>query len=99
MAAPGYVGTQACCPCHAKQVTSWRGSHHDLAMGEANATMVRGDFDAATFTAHGVTSTFFQRDGGYYVRTDGPTGELTAYPVRYTFGCGHSSTQPGPRTG
>ena len=55
-------------------------------MQPANAGTVLGDFDDATFTAHGVTSTFFRREGQFLVRTDGPTGRLEEYPIAYTFG-------------
>ena len=55
-------------------------------MQPANAGTVLGDFDDATFTAHGVTSTFFKRQGQFLVRTDGPTGRLEEYPIAYTFG-------------
>ncbi|MEY6430862.1 cytochrome c3 family protein [Thioalkalicoccus limnaeus] len=85
-AEPTALGTEACLPCHAEQASRWRGSHHDLAMGEASEAMVRGDFDEASFIAHGITSTFFRRDGRYFVRTDGPDGALTDYRIRYTFG-------------
>jgi Flp pilus assembly protein TadD len=45
-----------------------------------------GDFEDATYTAHGVTSTFFREDGVWFVRTDGPDGELRDYRIAYTFG-------------
>ena len=45
-----------------------------------------GDFADAKFTSHGVTSTFFRRDGGWFVRTDGPDGQLHDYRIAYTFG-------------
>jgi tetratricopeptide (TPR) repeat protein len=84
--AADYVGSETCVGCHAAEAQAWQGSHHDLAMAEATAETVLGDFDDAEFTAHGVTSRFFRRDGGYVVRTDGPDGELADYAVRYTFG-------------
>jgi predicted CXXCH cytochrome family protein len=83
---PGYAGTAACAQCHEPQTRLWRGSHHDLAMTEATEETVLGDFADASITAHGVTSTFFRRDGGYFVRTDGPEGALAEFPIRYTFG-------------
>lgn len=82
----GYVGAAACADCHTDETAAWQGSHHDLAMALPNATTVLGDFDDAEFTAHGVTSRFYQRDGDYWVRTDGPDGALADYRVRYTFG-------------
>ena len=55
-------------------------------MAEATAQTVLADFDSATFTYAGITSTFYQRDGEYWVQTDGPDGTLADYRVRYTFG-------------
>jgi tetratricopeptide (TPR) repeat protein len=55
-------------------------------MQEANAHTVLGDFHDAQFTAAGITSTFFTRDGKFYVNTDGPDGALHDYEIRYTFG-------------
>ncbi len=85
-AEPGYVGSGICTECHQAEYTAWRGSHHDLAMTEASDETVLGDFEDAEITAHGITSTFFRRDGGWYVRTDGPDGGLHDYRVAYTFG-------------
>jgi hypothetical protein len=84
--APAYVGRAACADCHAEQARAWRGSHHDRAMDVASETTVLGDFDDATFMHGGVTSTFTRKDGGYYVRTDGPDGKLHDYRIDYVFG-------------
>ncbi len=55
-------------------------------MQEANEKTVLGDFSGAMLTHFGVTSTFFRRDGKFFVRTDGPDAKLHDYPVSYTFG-------------
>ena len=81
-----FVGREKCAPCHAEEDRRWKGSHHDLAMQEATEATVLGDFRNATFTHFGVTSTFFRKDGGFRVRTDGPDGRLHEYPIAYTFG-------------
>ena len=83
---PGFVGVGTCGECHAAQVAAWQGSHHDLAMQEATEEAVLGDFDGATLTYAGVTSTFFRRDNRFFVRTDGPDGRLADYEIAYTFG-------------
>ena len=83
---PTFLGNKACAGCHESQVKDWTGSHHDLAMQEANADTVLGDFDNATFVYEGVTTTFFKKAGGYWVNTDNEKGELTDYPVAYVFG-------------
>jgi tetratricopeptide (TPR) repeat protein len=84
--AAGYVGAERCGACHADELAAWRGSHHDLAMAEATAQTVLGDFADASITAHGVTSRFYRKDGDYWVRTDGPDGALADYRIAYTFG-------------
>ena len=85
-AAARYVGVTACADCHRKEHEAWRGSHHDRAMAVASAETVLGDFADTKFTHGGVTSTFFRRDGKFFVRTDGPDGKLADFEIRYTFG-------------
>ncbi len=81
-----FVGSPVCAECHAQEHEAWTGSHHDLAMQVANETTVLGDFDNASLTYYGDTSTFTRRDDGYYVRTRGADGELHDYRVAYVFG-------------
>ena len=81
-----YVGRESCVGCHAQAVAKWQGSHHDLAMQVADEASVLGNFADAKFRHAGVTSTFFRRDGKYFVRTDGPDGKLADFEIRYTFG-------------
>ena len=81
-----HVGRAVCAGCHASEHESWLGSHHDLAMQEADETTVLGDFDDASLTHFGRTSSFFRRDGGYFIRTEGADGEPAEFRVAYTFG-------------
>jgi len=85
-AAPHYVGEQACQSCHLKEHKQWQGSHHDLAMQEANKKTVLGDFNNAKFTKLGVTSRFFQRDGRFMVNTEGSDNSSQDFEISYTFG-------------
>ena len=55
-------------------------------MQPANPTSVKGGFDNVRFRYDDVVSTFFQRDGRYWVRTDGPDGKLADFEIKYTFG-------------
>ena len=55
-------------------------------MQHAAAGTVLGDFANAQFSYAGISSTFFSRDGVYYVKTDGPDGRLHDYRILYTFG-------------
>ncbi|RDV28194.1 hypothetical protein DXV75_04355 [Alteromonas aestuariivivens] len=81
-----FVGAAQCAQCHQAQYQDWQGSHHDLAMQEANAGTVLGDFDNARFSHGEVTTEFFQRDGQFWVKTDGTSGELEEFQVQYVFG-------------
>jgi len=81
-----FAGSAVCGGCHEVEMADWRGSHHDLAMLEATAESVLGDFHDATFTHGKVTSRFFTKDGRFFVTTDGPDGELADFEIGYTFG-------------
>ena len=85
-AAATYVGGAACRGCHEKAFEAWQGSHHDLAMQAASDKTVLGNFDNAKLAYAGTTSTFFKRDGKFFVNTDGPDGKLADYELKYTFG-------------
>jgi len=81
-----FVGGPACAKCHESQAKEWRASDHARAMDVASETTILGDFSGATFTRAGITSSFFRRDGRFFVRTDGPDGTLHDYEIKYTFG-------------
>jgi hypothetical protein len=81
-----HVGTKACAGCHGREYDAWRGSHHARAMQEATSESVLGNFAQTTFRYAGITSQFSRRDGKFFVRTDGPDGELADFVVKYTFG-------------
>jgi len=55
-------------------------------MAAADAQTILGAFDNATFRKDGVTSTLSRREGGYFVRTDGPDRVLREFRIAYTFG-------------
>ena len=83
---PSYVGKEACATCHEKEMELYTDSHHDLAMQIAGPDSVLGDFDNTDFEYNGIISTFFRKEDKYYVRTDGPSGILETYQIKYTFG-------------
>jgi predicted CXXCH cytochrome family protein len=85
-AAPQYTGGQSCIECHEKEYHAWKGSHHDLAMMHATEENVLGDFDNAVFIQGEREHRFYRKDGGFFVYTDGPDGEMAEFEVKYTFG-------------
>jgi tetratricopeptide (TPR) repeat protein len=84
--AASFVGSSACGSCHAKEHAAWTTSQHARAMQHATSETVRGDFNDAKLRFDDVTSSFFRRDGKFFVRTDGPDGKLADFEVKYTFG-------------
>lgn len=85
-ASPTYVGADACAACHRATYDAWRTSQHRNAMLPADATSVKGRFDGRQFRDGNVVSKMFQRDGRYWVRTEGPDGAPGDFEVKYTFG-------------
>lgn len=85
-AKPEFVGAETCTGCHSAEAAQWRGSQHAKAMQHATAETVLGDFNEARFEYYGVRSTFFKRDGRFFVNTDGPDGSLADFEIRYVFG-------------
>ncbi len=81
-----FVGSEACAGCHAKAYGAWQSAHHAHAMQHATAETVLGNFAQARFRYAGTDSTFFQRDGKYFVHTDGADGKLADFEIKYTFG-------------
>ncbi|MBK7902749.1 MAG: tetratricopeptide repeat protein [Proteobacteria bacterium] len=81
-----YVGSQSCAQCHSVESKAWQTSQHAVAMQQATGQTVLGNFNDATYSVQGVQSSFFQRDGKYFIRTDGPDGQLADFEVNYTFG-------------
>jgi tetratricopeptide (TPR) repeat protein len=81
-----FVGGEVCAECHAREASAWRRSFHARAMQPAASHTILGDFSGATVAYNGIPTTFRQEAGRFLVRTDGPDGALTDYPVKWTFG-------------
>jgi tetratricopeptide (TPR) repeat protein len=81
-----FVGGQKCAECHHREYDKWRGSHHDLAMDEANENTILGDFDNTVFEHLNVASRFYRQNGKFFVYTQGPDGKMGDYEIKYTFG-------------
>jgi hypothetical protein len=92
----GYIGSAACAGCHAQAAAAWQDSHHAQALQPASVASVRGDFNDAVFEQQGRRSTFFRRDGRWYVRSDGLEAQVThvigVYPLQQLL-----VAQPGGR--
>jgi len=83
---PSFAGSAICGNCHAAELAAWRQSHHALAMQAATPGTVLGDFSDVHFDYFGTVSTFYERDGRFYVRTDNDKGEFQDFAIAYTFG-------------
>lgn len=81
-----YVGRERCIQCHQDPAAAFAGSHHDQAMDLATEETVLGDFNDAVVVHHDVESRMFRDGDRFMVRTEGPTGELGDYQVKYVFG-------------
>ena len=81
-----FMGSASCKSCHEKQFADWQLSDHYRAMQHAADSTVLGNFNNATFTADGVSSKFFKREGKFFINTQGPDGLNHDYEVLYVFG-------------
>jgi len=52
----------------------------------ATPQTVLGDFNNAELHYHGIHARMFQRDGRYWIHTEGPDGQMRDFEVKYTFG-------------
>jgi hypothetical protein len=55
-------------------------------MQPATDNTVLGNFNNGSFRYADITSTFFKREGKFFVSTDGSDGKLQDYEIAYTFG-------------
>lgn len=83
---PVFVGSGTCASCHAAEAELWAGSHHDLAMQEATAETVVGDFSGARFEGSSSAWTFSRDTLGFLARVRDATDAEAEYRVAYAFG-------------
>jgi len=86
MAPPTMVDEAQCQGCHSPQAKDWQGSHHQLAMQDANTDTVLGDFNNVSFKAEKETTRFSRKDDAFWVNTPGIDGRNADFKVAYTFG-------------
>lgn len=81
-----YVGDASCQSCHAKEFKEWKVSDHFKAMQVATDSTVLGDFNHVSYSADGITSTFYKKGNKFFINTQGEDGANHDYEVAYTFG-------------
>ncbi|MBW1635101.1 MAG: tetratricopeptide repeat protein [Deltaproteobacteria bacterium] len=81
-----FITSKACAKCHKKEYEEWQDSHHAKAMAVATDETVLADFNNTIFEKDGVQSRFFRKDGGFFVYTRGPKGEMADFEITHTFG-------------
>lgn len=69
LAAVPYAQSTTCVSCHPGHYESWHNTFHRTMTQRPSAEAIVGDFDNATYTYQGITSTFSQEDGRYYMHT------------------------------
>ena len=83
---PSFVGRSACIDCHQAEAEKFHGSHHDLAMDLATDETVLADFNDAEIEHDGIVSRMFRDGKRFMVHTEGPTGEMEDFEIKYVFG-------------
>lgn len=80
-----YIGSAECQKCHPKEFEDWKLSDHFKAMELPNDSSVLGDFNTS-YKADGVHNQFFEKDGKFFINTQGADGKNFDGEVKYTFG-------------
>ncbi|MEK1907314.1 MAG: tetratricopeptide repeat protein [Pseudomonas sp.] len=80
------VDENQCQGCHSEQFKQWQGSHHQLAMQEANEQSVLGDFADVIFKTKEESTRFFRKGAEFWVNTPGADGRPADFKVAYAFG-------------
>ncbi len=83
---PNYIGTKRCASCHNEEYETWKGSHHDHSMDEANPNTVLASFDSIAFESQGVNYLFFKKGSSFWVNTEGDDGGYKDFEISYVFG-------------
>ncbi len=83
---PGYVGAQACVPCHAEIHARWDASRHSKMVRPATPQGVRGDFSVKGVTLRGETYRFEAKEGEYFITESKLLEKKTRHRILYTLG-------------
>jgi tetratricopeptide (TPR) repeat protein len=81
-----FTGRESCKECHQKQYDLFQGSDHDMAMDAATEATVLGDFNDVKFVLGEIITTFFRKNGRFFVNTEGPEGKFKDFEIKYVLG-------------
>ena len=81
-----FVGRDKCVDCHKIEHDEWLDSHHDKAMDLATEATVLGDFNNTVFEHEGMNTRFYRKEDGFFVKTQGPDGEMVDFEITHTLG-------------
>jgi hypothetical protein len=84
--APGYVGSEKCAECHDDEHAAWSKDWHARALSEATPRYVVGDFNTMHYKGESSEAWMTRRDTHPFMRTKGPNGVVSEYPVSWVVG-------------
>jgi predicted CXXCH cytochrome family protein len=83
----GFVGSQACAPCHQAQSDAYVGSHHAKALVVPGTELEKTHFDGPELTSKlGGRTEFSLQDGAPVVTTPQAGGKTATFPIKYVSG-------------
>lgn len=83
----GYVGSEVCQPCHAKEHESWKRSIHFRNMSLPTPETVLGDFERQNeYRFEGTHSRMFSEGDRYFMEYTGPSAKTETCSVDYVLG-------------
>ncbi|KFE66258.1 HEAT repeat domain-containing protein [Hyalangium minutum] len=84
--ATAFAGSERCGECHEDQHAAWRQDWHSRALSQATPKFVVGSFRGTHFKGESSEAWMSKREDHYFMRTQGPSGELGEYPVQWVVG-------------
>lgn len=85
LAAVPYAQSTTCITCHPGRYETWHNTFHRTMTQQASAAAVVGDFNNASYTYDGITSTFTNKDGRYFMQTLA-FDQIETYEIAMTIG-------------
>jgi len=81
-----FAGSERCSECHEDEHAAWRQDWHSRALSQATPKFVVGNFRGTHFKGDSSEAWMSRREDHFFMRTQGPTGELGEYPVQWVVG-------------